>query len=344
MMQILMGLHVAHEQRDGAGTQLNIVHRDVSPSNLLVSYAGEVKLCDFGIAKARLSRIQTRAGVIKGKVKYMSPEQAMGHKLDRRSDVFSAGAVLYEMLTRQPPFAAESETDLIFRVRDARFTPPGRVKPDLPDELQQIIAHALHRALSARYQTAQEFADDLASYLARRHPDTSPTLLGRFLCGLFAEEIEEDLRLLEEFVVGAVDPEAVGHNLLAEVLGEGATYTTFTPVHPQEGGSGQGRRTRLIPRVPPPEERLPAETDLHEMKTQIIDMDQRDKLVRLRRKRTRPGVGHAQDTRRETQHSTAPAPLPDQTPTDPRPLPPDEEQLESEFHRLPTKIIRVTED
>ena len=124
LMCTLTALHATHDARDGAGASMEIVHRDVSPSNVLVGYDARVKLCDFGIAKAKLSRIQTRHGVIKGKVKYMSPEQAMGRKVDPRSDIFSAGAVLYELLTRQPPFQAEGEMDLIMKVRDARL--PGR--------------------------------------------------------------------------------------------------------------------------------------------------------------------------------------------------------------------------
>jgi len=119
--QIAAALHATHAR--------NIVHRDVSPSNIICSYAGEVKLCDFGIAKATLSRVQTKTGVIKGKVKYMSPEQALGRKLDHRSDVFSLGSCLYEMLTRIPPFTATNEMDLLIKVRDAKYRPIGELQP-----------------------------------------------------------------------------------------------------------------------------------------------------------------------------------------------------------------------
>src|SRR5262245_2046278 len=110
----LEGLHHAHVARDPKGEPLRIVHRDFSPSNVLLGYDGTVKLCDFGIAKATHNRIQTKTGIIKGKVKYMSPEQAFGRKLDWRSDVFSAGSVLYELATNAAPFTAANEIDLIF--------------------------------------------------------------------------------------------------------------------------------------------------------------------------------------------------------------------------------------
>src|SRR6185369_14091864 len=136
---IAEGLHAAHTQTDADGKPMQIVHRDVSPSNVLCSYQGDVKLCDFGIAKATLTRVQTRTGVIKGKVKYMSPEQAMGRKLDARSDLFSLGTVMYEMLTLEAPFIAQTEVELIFCVRDARKRDAREILPSLPEPLNQIL-------------------------------------------------------------------------------------------------------------------------------------------------------------------------------------------------------------
>lgn len=350
IMKILTALHETHDKCDGAGTFLKIVHRDVSPSNLLVSYTGAIKLCDFGIAKATLSRIQTRAGVIKGKVKYMSPEQAMGRLLDRRSDIFSAGSVLYEMLTQRPPFSAENEMDLIFKVRDARYKKPSRLNPDIPPELERIVRKALSRSLASRYQTAAEFAAALQLFLDQTVPDYDAGRLGRLVCDFFDEEIEKDLRMLEEFVVGNVDPDAVGDNLLAEVLGEGAAYTRFTPQHPDmptpghtPPSPGQRPSTRLIPRVPIPEARLPEEVDLHAMGTQILDMDDREQRRRIRKRRPRPGLNYTQQQARETQQVTVEVYQEEGTPTDPRNrLQEDEDH--PDFHKLPTKIIRVEEE
>ena len=324
IMCALDGLHEAHVQCDGAGAPLNIVHRDVSPSNILVSYDGQIKLCDFGIAKATLSRIQTRAGVIKGKVKYMSPEQAMGQQLDGRSDVFSAGSVLYEMLTKQPPFLSENEMELIFKVRDAKVTKPSRINPRVPPELDRIVRKAMTRSKSSRYASALECANDLRGFLQQRAPSYTAGRLGRVLRKLFAEEIDKDLRLLEEFVVGKVDPGAVGDNLLAEVLGEGAAYTKFTP---EPGQEDEENRTRMIPRVPDFEERIPKEAELHEMKTMIIDMTERDSRVKKRKRRTRPGADFHKDQKEQTQVPTAMIPLEpsDDSPTDPKGIrpPPD---------------------
>lgn len=338
MMCTLAALHASHQQTDAMGIPLQIVHRDVSPSNILVSFDSRVKLCDFGIAKASLCRIQTRSGVIKGKVKYMSPEQAMGHKLDRRSDLFSAGSVLYEMLTRQPPFQADNEMDLIFKVRDARYTRPSKLNPAVPPRLERILRKALSRSTTGRYQTAAEFGEELRLFLKEQHPGYTPATLGQRLRALFTDEIERDLRLLEEFVLGDYDPGKLGDNLLAEVLGEGAPYTQFVPV-PPHGPTATGLVvTRLIPRVPAPEDRLPPGADLHQLKTFILDPDERKNRVRVRRTRPRPGLDFEEQQRSQTQRVTSQVAAQD-GPTDPDTLAPDQPEALTHFHSQPTRIL-----
>lgn len=207
-------LHAAHSAVDNRGRPLRIIHRDVSPSNIICSYAGEVKLCDFGIAKATLSRVTTKTGVIKGKVKYMSPEQALGRKLDHRSDVFSLGSCLYEMLTRIPPFTATNEMDLLIKVRDAKYRPISELTPGIPPELEQIADKCLTRSRAHRFQTAAEAETDLRAFLKRFMPNYSRSHLGRFIRKMFAQEIERELRMLEEFVVTDDVADDVGESML----------------------------------------------------------------------------------------------------------------------------------
>ena len=207
-------LHAAHSAVDSRGRPLRIIHRDVSPSNIICSYAGEVKLCDFGIAKATLSRVTTKTGVIKGKVKYMSPEQALGRKLDHRSDVFSLGSCLYEMLTRIPPFTATNEMDLLIKVRDAKYRSITELQPGVPPELEQIADKCLTRSRANRYQTAAEAEGDLRAFLRKFMPNYSRSHLGRFIRKMFAQEIERELRMLEEFVLSDAPSDDVGESLM----------------------------------------------------------------------------------------------------------------------------------
>jgi len=207
-------LHAAHSAVDSRGRPLRIIHRDVSPSNIICSYAGEVKLCDFGIAKATLSRVQTKTGVIKGKVKYMSPEQALGRKLDHRSDVFSLGSCLYEMLTRIPPFTATNEMDLLIKVRDAKYRPISELQPGIPPELEMIADKCLTRSRANRYQTAAEAEGDLRAFLRKFMPNYSRSHLGRFIRKMFNTEIERELRMLEEYVMTDEPSDDVGESLM----------------------------------------------------------------------------------------------------------------------------------
>ena len=175
-----------------------------------------MKLCDFGIAKATLSRVTTKTGVIKGKVKYMSPEQALGRKLDHRSDVFSLGSCLYEMLTRIPPFTATNEMDLLIKVRDAKYRPIAEIVQGIPPELEAICDKCLTRSRAQRYQTAAEAEGDLRAFLRKFMPNYSRSHLGRFIRKMFAQEIERELRMLEEFVVTDDVSDDVGESLMVK--------------------------------------------------------------------------------------------------------------------------------
>jgi serine/threonine protein kinase len=184
-MQALKGLHYAHELTDYDGTPLQVVHRDVSPHNLFITYQGEVKLLDFGIAKAVLNSTQTETGVLKGKVRYMAPEQVGEKNVDRRADIFALGIVLWEMLAGRALYQGDVASIL------ARITsegPPliGTVREDVSPELEAIVAKALRRDLDARYATADAMRADLEQFL-RGKQDGADAALARMLNDGFAE-------------------------------------------------------------------------------------------------------------------------------------------------------------
>jgi serine/threonine protein kinase len=184
--EMLEALHHAHELRDEHGASMEFVHRDISLQNVLVSFAGEVKLIDFGVAKATGRSTHTQAGLVKGKFAYMSPEQLRGLPVDRRSDLFSAGTVLFEMLTGRRLFLSESTMETVRRVRDAEIVPPRSVVPGIPAELEDIVLRALARHVDDRFQSAAEMADALERFVRQARLVTGPRDLGLWLRALFA--------------------------------------------------------------------------------------------------------------------------------------------------------------
>ncbi|MCA9667925.1 MAG: serine/threonine protein kinase, partial [Myxococcales bacterium] len=163
--EMLAGLHYAHNKEGPDGEPLHIIHRDVSPQNVLLSFEGEVKVIDFGIAKARTRMVHTQAGVIKGKFRYMSPEQASGGNIDHRTDVFAAGIVLYELLSGGPHLVDVPDTEVLRRMRDARFEPLWERRPDLPRPLTDLVHEALSKRPRKRYQSAADFRDAIVGYM-----------------------------------------------------------------------------------------------------------------------------------------------------------------------------------
>ena len=160
------GLHYAHERRDEGGVPLAIVHRDVSPQNVLLSYEGVVKIADFGIASANLFREEP--GVLKGKFGYMSPEQARGEKVDRRSDIYALGVVFYELLALRSPYGKNEKPEdeaLLEAVRSGAFLPPSNHNPDVPSELEAIVLRALAKKREDRFQTARDMSGAIARAL-----------------------------------------------------------------------------------------------------------------------------------------------------------------------------------
>ncbi|MFZ9888415.1 MAG: serine/threonine protein kinase [Myxococcota bacterium] len=155
---VLAGLHAAHELCDEvSGHPLHLVHRDISPVNVLISRSGVAKLCDFGVAKSELQQVYTRVGVVKGKYRYMSPEQLSGGPLDGRSDVFAVGVCLWEMLAGRRLFDQEDEGQVIAAIRHGRPPPPSAYRPDLPRALDRILGRALEPEPERRYRSARAF-------------------------------------------------------------------------------------------------------------------------------------------------------------------------------------------
>jgi eukaryotic-like serine/threonine-protein kinase len=186
------GLHAAHEARDEKGELLGVVHRDVSPHNILISTKGGVKLVDFGVAKAmgRLTEA-TSAGQLKGKFGYMSPEQAMAKPLDRRSDVFSLGIVLFELTTGRRLFRGEHDAETLHLVVGGEIPPPSSIDPRYPPRLEAIVMKALERDLSRRFQTAEEFQRELESYLKESRIVVAPAGLAGLLMKVLGSRIEQ---------------------------------------------------------------------------------------------------------------------------------------------------------
>ena len=192
-------LDYAHHKRDRKGRPLNIIHRDVSPQNILVSYEGEVKIIDFGIAKAASRTTKTQAGVLKGKFGYMSPEQVRGLPIDHRSDIFAVGTCMYEALTSERLFMGESDFSTLEKVRNADVAPLSAVASEIPSDLTEVVMKALQRDPVDRFQSAGEFQEALQHFLARQRPPFGTSKLSAWLKTAFATEMTREKARLDSF-------------------------------------------------------------------------------------------------------------------------------------------------
>lgn len=198
--EVAAGLDNAHRCLDGStGRPLNITHRDMSPQNVMISFEGEVKVVDFGIAKAETQLETTRAGTLKGKFGYMSPEQADGQSVDLRTDIFSLGIVLWELLANDRLFIANNEINTLRKIRDCQIPSLRKINPNIHAELERIVMKALARDRNLRYQTAAAFHRDLNRFLNRQYPDFSPHDFAVFIKTLFADEILNSRRRMIEY-------------------------------------------------------------------------------------------------------------------------------------------------
>ena len=188
-LELCRGLHYAHTRTDDKGKLLGIVHRDISPDNVLISYEGQVKIVDFGIAKAReLRGFSTEPGVVKGKYLFFSPEQAGGEEVDARTDVWSTGIVLYELLCGKLP-VEEAPDVAVPMLMQGQFPRPRVLNPSLPEELDAIVMKALALRREERYPSSHAFGDALAGFLAATAPRFSAMELSHFVQELFRDDI-----------------------------------------------------------------------------------------------------------------------------------------------------------
>lgn len=242
-------LHAAHEAKSLRGEPLHIIHRDVTPHNVLLSIDGVVKLIDFGVARASTSRHRTQAGLVKGKYPYMSPEQITGQTIDRRVDVYALGLLLYELLTNTRAIPGETESDQILNARDAKIRPIEQLRPNVPVPLRQIIGGCLHVQVEGRYPTALDVKTDLERYLALERLVVGQEDLLRLFRGVAADVgVPLDARLTEDAqpVVSAPAVVVPDSTLPPEKLDSSGLSPTLPSMRSLDGASATP--TRLAPK------------------------------------------------------------------------------------------------
>ena len=200
------GLHAAHELRDKSGELLDVVHRDVSPQNLFVTYDGNAKVVDFGIASASDRLHQTSTGTVKGKFAYMAPEQAKGHKVDRRADVWALGVVLWELLTFRRLFRRDAPAETLVALLSDEIVPPSKISRLAPPELDDIVLRALSRDRDDRYATARDLGRDLSRALGRLGDAVDRAEVAEWLEQLFPEGRRQHSILVESARWGEAEP------------------------------------------------------------------------------------------------------------------------------------------
>ncbi len=201
--QVAAGLHYAHQFKDKiSGQELSVIHRDVSPQNILIAYDGQVKIIDFGIVKSEVNEEKTQMGTIKGKPSYFAPEQAMGHDdLDHRTDQFALAVVLWEMLVGRKLFTAENDMKLIRMIEScsSHVQPPSTVEGGVGDpDLDKIVMRALSRDKEKRFKDCDELARELRNYLKRYRPDFNPSLITDAMKQYFKDELVQEIKVLKD--------------------------------------------------------------------------------------------------------------------------------------------------
>ncbi len=284
------GLDYAHRKKDARGQPLAIIHRDISPQNILCSYEGEVKIIDFGIAKAANRSQKTQAGILKGKFGYMSPEQVRGLPIDRRSDIFAVGVILYEMLTGEKLFVGESDFSTLEKVRNADVPLPTQFNPSIPPGLEKVVLKALAREAEDRYQWASDLQEDLMRFLLAGDQIYSAKHLSAFMKEAFVEDLAREAEKMERYAAVVRPDQIESSGVTAPVTS--AARPSRRPSQPEARPAGAARPTqggvpaarmsmtsvpavstpasRGAPYIPPPSAEELEEMDGPGDKTQIV--------------------------------------------------------------------------
>ena len=287
----LAGLHHAHTRTTRDGKPLGVVHRDVSPSNVMVSYEGIIKMLDFGVAKATQHSAESRSGTIKGKIAYLSPEQCQGTAIDRRSDIYSLGIVMHEMLTGRRLYKRDTDFAMMMAIVQEQVAPPSVQRPDVSPELDHLVLTALEKDPNKRFATAADMIEAIESLAAREHHVMSGTALGKFMRDLFGDRPEPwlEIQAREEETkaitvtgesVAGLDPLAgavpismaatpSGGHLVADNMSSGEVMIQqqldqARPIgRPDDRGSDSMPRATPVPQLQPQAPQLPQAYPIH---------------------------------------------------------------------------------
>lgn len=238
-IQACLGLHYAHTFTDKlTGKPANIVHRDISPHNIMLTFDGAIKIIDFGIAKSETNSEATQAGTIKGKLSYLAPEYLDGLELDPRYDLFATGITLWEMLCSRKLFKASNDLAVLKKIQECKIPRPSTINPNVPEELDRIIMKALQKDRNKRHTTLEEFARELNKFLYSNYPEFNASDLSYFAKELFKEEIKLDREKLFEY--GQIDLRSYLDDYKREVEGGTNNANASTPAQVVSNDAGEG--------------------------------------------------------------------------------------------------------